>query len=164
MVFGISINRNKQRGTYAFNKIFKGFGKVELVKSIFGEKTEDTLKRIRVNVQRHDGYLRVDDVNGNILISLEYLKSGDERHIYLDVIHELVHVKQFIEGKELFDNRYSYVDRPTEIEAYILAVKEAKRIGLSDDEIVDYLRVEWVSDKEFERLLKHVSIIRKIAS
>ena len=71
-----------------------------------------------MDVQARPGYLRVDDETGNIVVSGEYLRTGDERYLYLDVVHELVHVRQFIEGKELFDRRYSYVDRPTEIEAY----------------------------------------------
>ena len=70
------------------------------------------------------------------MISKGYLNNGDKTDIYLDLIHELCHVKQFMEGKELFDPRYDYVDRPTEIEAYRYAVKEARRIGLSDERIM----------------------------
>jgi hypothetical protein len=36
----------------------------------------------------------------------------------------------------------------TEIEAYAIAVEEAKRLGITDDEIFDYLHVEWISDDE----------------
>lgn len=90
-------------------------------------------------------------------MSSEYLRTGDERYLYLDVIHELVHIRQFIEGKELFDSRYSYVDRPTEIEAYSAATREAERIGMKKEEILDYLKVEWVSEEEFQRLLRAVS-------
>jgi len=63
-----------------------------------------------------------------------------------------------MEGKELFDKKYSYVDRPTEIEAYAEAVKEAKRIGMTRREIIDYLRVEWITEEEFERLVRAMGL------
>ncbi|MCS4539406.1 MAG: hypothetical protein HYU03_01775, partial [Thaumarchaeota archaeon] len=85
-----------------------------------------------------------------------------EKHLYLDLIHELVHVRQHMEGRELFDKRYSYVDRPTEIEAYSAAVKEAKRIGMSYEEIEDYLKVEWVTDEEFDRMLTNLHLKQKV--
>ncbi|GBC75121.1 hypothetical protein HRbin06_00435 [archaeon HR06] len=81
------------------------------------------------------------------------------KDLYLDVIHELIHFKQYKEGKNLYDVRFSYVDRLTEIEAYGIVVEEAKRMGLSEEEIKDYLRVEWISEEEFNRLLKHLKLI-----
>lgn len=155
------INRNVETGRHRFKDLFKGFEGLEAVTSIFGEETRDVLDRIRVDVQSRAGYLRVDDETGNIVISSQYLKKGDERYIYLDVVHELVHVKQFMEGRELFDSRYNYVDRPTEIEAYRACVQEAKRIGMKDEEIVEYLRVEWVTDEEFGRLVSSVGVVMK---
>jgi hypothetical protein len=78
--------------------------------------------------------------------------------IYLDVIHELVHVKQFLDGKKLRDNNFAYVDRPTEIEAHRKAVEEAKRIGMDDKHILEYLRTERMSDEELNRLARAVAI------
>ena len=95
---------------------------------------------------------------GILVISKRYLDSGNKTDIYLDLIHELCHVKQFMNGKELFDPRYDYVDRPTEIEAYRYAVKEARRIGLSEDRICCYLRTEWMDDDAFQRLAKSVNV------
>ena len=110
-------------GSLSFVEVFLGFETVEAVRSIFSDRTEEILADLRVDVLPRAGYLRVDDETGNIVVSSEYLKTGDERYLYLDVIHELVHIKQFMQGKELFDRRYSYVDRPTEIEAYGAARK-----------------------------------------
>ncbi len=53
---------------------------------------------------------------------------------------------------------YSYVDRPTEIEAYEIAVEEARRLGMKDDEIFDYLHVEWISHDEHKRLASRIGI------
>jgi hypothetical protein len=113
----VRINRDAEVLSYDFKEIFEGFEKVEAVRRIFGDKTDEVLSRTKVVLFPRKGYLAVDDENGYILVSKPYLKTADERYIYLDVIHELVHVRQFLEGKNLFDERYSYVDRPTEVEA-----------------------------------------------
>jgi hypothetical protein len=63
-------------------------------------------------------------------------------------------MRQFMEGKELFDVDYSYIDRPTEIEAYKYAVEEARRLGLSDERICKYLKTEWMSLEDLRRLAR----------
>ena len=155
---GIEINRNPHTGSFSFGEIFAGFEDIDVVKSIFHDETPRVLADLKVDLKARPGYLHVDDETGHIVVSHEYLRAGDERYIYLDVIHELVHMKQFMEGKELFDVRYNYLDRPTEIEAYTAAAKEAKKIGMETDEIIEYLRVEWVTDTEFQRLLVQMGI------
>src|SRR5208283_5830961 len=155
---GIKINRAPDTGSFSFREIFTGFEKVDAVRSIFSDDTQRVLADLEVDLKARPGYLHVDDETGHIVISHEYLKAGDEKYLYLDVIHELVHIKQFMEGKELFDVRYSYLDRPTEIEAYTTAAKEAGRIGMRVDEIIEYLRVEWVTEGEFQRLLAGLGI------
>ena len=92
------------------------------------------------------------------MVNKTYLKNGDKTDIYLDVVHELCHVKQHLDGRELFDPRYDYVDRPTEVEAYRYAVQEAKRLGLSDERILCYLQTEWISDEDLKRLVKNMGI------
>ncbi|MDA4122882.1 MAG: hypothetical protein OK456_06870 [Thaumarchaeota archaeon] len=155
---GVAINRGHQTGSFAFREVFTGFEEIDAVKSIFLDRTKEVLLDLKVDLKARQGYLHVDDESGHIVVSHEYLKTGDERFLYLDVVHELVHIRQFMEGKELFDSRYSYLDRPTEIEAYAAAAEEAKRIGMKRDEIVDYLRVEWVTEDEFQRLLSRMGI------
>jgi hypothetical protein len=92
------------------------------------------------------------------MISAKYLREGDRTDIYLDLIHELVHIRQLMEGKELFDLHYSYTERPTEVEAYRIAVEEARRIGLSDERICRYLKTEWMSDADLKRLAKALNV------
>lgn len=141
-----------------FSEYFKNFDKVEAVKGIFGEKTQEVLSNLTVELSWFMGYMYVDGSDGHLTISKRYLENGDKTDIYLDLIHELCHVKQFMEGKELFDPRYDYVERPTEIEAYRYAVQEARRIGLSDERIRCYLRTEWMSEYDLNRLAKSVNL------
>ncbi|UCF45223.1 MAG: hypothetical protein JSW44_00885 [Candidatus Bathyarchaeota archaeon] len=146
------------RSTRSFADYFKDFGKLEAVRGIFGERTEEVLQNLKVDLTWFGGYMYVDSSNGHLVISAPYLNSGDKVDIYLDVIHELCHVRQFMEGKALFDSRYSYVERPTEVEAYRYTIQEAKRIGLSDERICEYLRTEWMSYGDLKRLAKAVNV------
>lgn len=141
-----------------FAEFFKDFEKVEAVRGIFGEKTDEVLGHLKVEISWIMGYMYVDGSDGHLVISKGYLNTGNKTDIYLDLIHELCHVKQFMEGKELFDPRYDYVDRPTEIEAYRYTVQEARRLGLSEERIRCYLWTEWMGDDDFRRLAKSVNV------
>lgn len=158
---GVEINRNPSRDSCRFTDLFGGFDKVGAVRRIFGSRSKEALESTTIHLVQRRGYLRVDNDTGDIIVCEPYLKTADVRHFYLDLIHELVHVRQHQEGKELYDERYSYVDRPTEIEAYSLAVVEARRIGMTEEEIVEYLNVEWVNSDDFQRLLKAVGVASK---
>ena len=141
-----------------FSEYFKDFEKIEAVKGIFGDKTQEILNTLEVELSWVMGYMYVDDSDGHLVISKGYLRSGNKTDIYLDLIHELCHVKQFMDGKELFDPKYEYVDRPTEIEAYRYTVQEARRLGLSDERICLYLRTEWMGENDFRRLARSVNV------
>jgi len=140
-----------------FADYFKGFEKSQAVLGIFGDKTDKVLKNLKVEFIWF-GYMGVDDSNGHLMVNGRYLNNGDKTDIYLDVVHELCHVKQHLEVKELFNPDYDYVDRPTEVEAYRYTVKEAKRLGLSDKRILSYLQTEWMSDADLKRLVKNMEI------
>jgi hypothetical protein len=155
---GVKIPRNVRITTHPFMEYFKGFENVEAVKRIFGEKTADVLRNLQVEFVGFRGYMGVSDVDGHLMISAYYLNNGDLIDIYLDIIHELVHVRQFMEGKKLFDDRYDYVGRPTEIEAYRHAVEEARRLGLDDARICQYLKTEWISERELRKLAKALDV------
>ena len=144
--------------THPFSEYFRGFDKVEAVHRIFGDKTEQVLHDLKVEFIWAGGYMGVNSVNGHLMVNPRYLNKGDKTDIYLDIIHELVHVKQFMEGKELFDSHYNYIERPTEIEAYRHTVEEARRLGLSDARIYEYLKTDWMNGKELEQLASTVNV------
>ena len=76
----------------------------------------------------------------------------------MDIIHELCHVKQHIEGRDLYDRSKAYVDREAEINAYEVTVREARRSGLPDNAILNYLRVSWITPEEHERLARRLDV------
>jgi len=143
---------------HSFTAYFKGLEKVEAVKEIFGEQTEEVLRNLKVKFTWLPGYMWIDSGDGSLVVSSRYLNNGDKTDIYLDLIHELVHVKQLREGKKLFDVEYDYADRPTEIEAYQHAVEEARRLKLNDEQICQYLKTEWMSYEDLKRLANALNV------
>ena len=158
MGLGVRIEREAPVGIRPFTNVFGGFERVRAVKGIFGAKTRGVLDSLWVEVVDGRGYMRVNDEKGSVVVNAKYLRDGSEVDLYLDVIHELVHIRQHREGKELWDRRYEYVDRPTEIEAYRAAVKEARRLGMTEAQVEQYLRVEWIPEADFQRFLANVGV------
>jgi hypothetical protein len=140
-----------------FTEYFKGFEKNLAVIGIFGKETQVVLNNLKVDFIWF-GYMGVSDDNGHLMVNKHYLSTGRKLDIYLDVIHELCHVKQHMEGRDLFDPLYDYVDRPTEIEAYRYAVQEAQRIGLSAAEIRVYLKTEMMSNAVLDKLIRNMGV------
>ncbi len=140
-----------------FTDYFKGFEKNRAVIGIFGKDTGAVLNNLKVDFIWF-GYMGVSDDDGHLMVNKRYLSTGRKLDIYLDVVHELCHVKQHMEGRDLFDPLYDYVDRPTEIEAYRYAVQEAKRIGLSASEIRLYLKTEMMSNAVLDVLIKNMGV------
>ena len=154
----VKIPRDVKIATYPFMEYFKGFENIGAVREVFGEDTEKVLRNLKVEFAGIRGYMGVSETDGHLIIGARYLNEGDAVDIYLDVVHELVHVKQFLEGKELFDSDYTYIERPTEVEAYRHAVKEARRLGMTDERICEYLKTEWMSDDDLQRLARIVGV------
>ena len=153
------IEREGPLNRYNFTDFFKGFDQVPIIKKTFGKNVVDILNNLEVEFNSfRRGYMGVSDDDGHLVENTHHLKNSDYKILYLDVVHELIHVKQFMDGKNLFDEDYEYVDRPTEIEAYQITVDEAKKIGMDNDEIFDYLQVDWIDDESHKRLAKTVGI------
>lgn len=157
---GVEIKRNAEIKLFPFTDFFVGFEKIAAVRSLFGAKTAKVLKNLKVEFfSLRFGYMSVSDEDGHILISTNHLKNADQRVLYLDLIHELFHVKQFMEGKDLFQNEFEYVDSPIEVPAYRFTIEEARRIGMKTGEITEYLKVEWVTEEQHARLVKTLELL-----
>jgi hypothetical protein len=156
---GVRIERQAPTKLYPFAKFFQGFDKVGAIRSLFGPQTSRVLRSLKVEFfSARFGYMGTSDVDGHLIISNHYLRDGEFRSLYLDIVHELCHVNQFIHHKPLFYAKLSYVDAPSEIEAYRFCVKEGQRIGMTDKALFDYLKVEWISPAEHRRLARHVGL------
>lgn len=156
----IKVNRDIQDGHYNLEDIFENLKSVEILLKVFKSKEniDDVFEKTVVIVDGSSHYMHVQNEDASIVVGKDHLKNSEKKILYLDIIHELVHVKQQRQGLDLYDPSYLYVDRPTEVEAYEIAVEEARRLGMTDSEIFDYLHVEWISPDEHKRLASRVGL------
>jgi len=94
------IIRKTTKPTRHLTDHFKNFEKVQTVQQIFGNRTQNVLTNLPIEFTDTTIYMKVD-YNGDLLINPHYLKTGESTHIYLDIIHELIHIKQVMNGKKL---------------------------------------------------------------
>ncbi len=139
-----------------FTDHFMNFENVKAVQRIFGDKTSDVLKNLQVEFENDTEYMRVD-YEGRLLINPTYFESAEFIDLYLDVIHELVHVKQVMQGKNC-NHALPYVERPLEIEAYGTAVDEARALGLDENQIISYLDSDLINNEELRQLATTLNI------
>ena len=156
---GVSFPKDAKLRYLRFTDHFKGFENVAALREALGPHIARFLRSVRVEfISSRWAYMGVSDDDGHLLVSTHYLRTGKPRDIYLDVIHELVHVKQFREGRALFPRRFEYPDTPTEIEGYKVCIAEGRRLGMTDREVLEYLKVPWMEDKEWRRLARNLGI------
>jgi hypothetical protein len=93
-----------------------------------------------------------------IVVGLNHLKESPPLTLFMDIYHELCHILQRRDGADLWPPGVSYVKRWTEVEAYRFVVHEARGIGVSDEFLREYLRVEWVSEEEHRELLAELKV------
>lgn len=93
-----------------------------------------------------------------IVVGAGHLRTSSPLMLYMDIYHELCHILQRRGGADLWPPGVSYVKRWTEVEAYRFVVNEARALGVPDDYLRDYLRVEWISDDEHRELLAEFGV------
>ena len=96
-----------------------------------------------------------------IVVGAGHLRESEAMILYMDIYHELCHILQRDAGAELWEPGVSYVERWTEVEAYRFVVEEARRLGVSDAFLREYLKVEWITGSEHKRLLKTLGVPAK---
>ncbi len=150
-----------------FTDYFEGFEKVDAVRKVFGDETEAVLARLKIGfVSNRRMYMGIRDDDGNVAVGTYHLRHSPRHVLYLDVVHELFHIKQWMEDKEWFTKEHQkfmgdfslYYASPIEVPAYKHAVREAERLGMSSEEITEYLKMMPVPPKVWNRFLKEMGI------
>lgn len=154
------LHRGLRNGVHRLTDLVEGLQHAKGLSMMFPEPAarKAFLESVEVHVSPFHGYMWIDDAKGRVVVSGDYLRNGDEQGVFLDLVHELVHIVQHREGRELWDESYNYVDRPTEVEAYKVAVAEARELGWTDEAICEYLHVPWTTDEEHARLCATVGV------
>lgn len=152
----------------AFTDYFQGFENVEAVRAVFGDKTEEVLGRLRLGfISNKWMYMGIRDHDGNISVGTYHLKNSDKHVLYLDIVHELFHIGQWMKDKEWFTAEHEkfmgkfelYWVSPIEVPAYTHAVREAERLQMPKAELVEYLKMgpptkvwrQFIKDLKLER-------------
>jgi hypothetical protein len=105
------------------------------------------------------GFRMVETADDVIVVSRSHLANSPRMDVYLDVIHEFLHILQRKQGRDIWPRRQiPYVDRPTEIEAYAFSIAEARRLGVPDSYLREYLNVTWLRRGEYLRLLRNLGV------
>lgn len=147
----ICVSRDAVAGVHQLRSLCRMVSSAPGIAQMLKERGLDSnfVESIPVQVEEDcDYYMYVNDTNGHIMCCISHLQNSDERIVYLDFVHETVHVIQLHDGRNLFDRRYRYSKRPTELEAYRVAVEEGRLIGMSEQELFEYLKVEWMDERE----------------
>ena len=150
------ITRNLGLGSYKITEVVGGLENSVALKGIYGCKLKKILNTTYVDVVSKPWQIWVDRETKRTTVNKDYLSETESGILYLDFVHEMIHIWQIVEGEDVFDRNVSYADASTEIEAYRYTIEDAKRIGFSRIDMVNYLKVRWITDKEHSRLVKAV--------
>jgi hypothetical protein len=145
-------------GMHPYRLLLPRFEESPVTRWIESPKTQigPLLDSARVKIKPGQGYVWVDVKIPAITLIEEYYRQGNSLDLYLDLAHELTHLRQLAEGQNLWDHSLDYVDRPTEIEGYAVAVKEGLRLGMDEDDVIRHLSNPWMSDAEVARLRANI--------
>ena len=172
-----SVARDLEPGKYPLLRVFPGFTDTEAFgnypfprRRTLGVASRTTVQvvadRTWMYVAPHEvpswaktyGWSPFTDSADCVAVGRRHLKASRTAVLYLDILHEFLHILQRNDGRELWDISKGYVDSPTEIEAYRFSVEGARRLGVPDSLLRHYLKVEWVSSKDHLRLLRNVGV------
>lgn len=174
---GFAVNRALVPGTYPLLEVFPKLEALEAFAAVQGQDKSGhcVLREVRIAVSKDDVWMYVaprsipDNMRSQwnpvvapegdvIVVGHSHLAESPPILLYLDILHELCHIVQRHAGQELWDEKYDYVDRPTELEAYEFVVEEARKLGATKPFMREYLRVEWVSEEDYQRLLEKMGL------
>jgi hypothetical protein len=150
--------RNLERGTHPYRSFLPLFERSPAARRIESPATPlgPLLESARVCIKPRDGYCYVDVKIPAIILSEDYYHAANPLDLYLDLVHELTHLRQLAEGRNIWDHSLHYVDRPTEIEGFAVAVEEGIRLGLTEEQVIQHLSNPWLDDDEVDRLRKNI--------
>lgn len=152
--------RTLKRGLHPYRRLLPRFAESPAVVRIAPAiPIEQLLDAAFVEIAEGEGFcfVNVEDCESPVIILFEsYYILGNQLDLYIDLAHELTHLRQHIEGKELWDPEFHYVDRPTEIEGYAVAVEEGIRLGMTEEQVMQHLSNPWLSPAETARLRANI--------
>jgi hypothetical protein len=158
----VKINRKVRIRLYPFTDYFKGFEQTQAVRSLFGGRTKQLLDNLKVEFSGSPiRMIAPDEEDGHLQVSAPYLETGEERLLYVDVLVCLNLLKRMSEGGRLVDpENPDFSSSQVLIDSYRAAAEEAKRLGVSDSELVEHMFMPrfLMTSTEFRSFLGKVGI------
>jgi hypothetical protein len=150
--------RDLGAGTHRFRALLPGVWESPALERISPDphRRRELLDSARVRIEAIRGFCWIDETVPAIVLGEEYYRRGSARDLYLDLLHELTHLRQHRDGLDVWDERLPYPQRPTEVEAYAVAVVEGRRLGMSEAEVLAHLSNPWMTADEVQQLLANV--------
>jgi len=151
-----SIVRDLPSGHHPLLTVLPDLATCPLLPHIVGRR-RDLLAQVVVHITPSPCICHVDTTEPSIVIDPSYYHTATPADLYLDVLHELTHLRQHLDGQDIWDDHLPYEQRPTEIEAFAIAVLEAQRRGLSEAAILAYLRQPWLTEVAVQQLRANIA-------
>ncbi len=174
---GFEIRRELPAGRHAMLAVFPGADRLPIAARVEPDPTKRTalFHRTEVEIVTADLWMYVaphelpPDARRRwkpvvapdtdcIVAGQNHLVTSPAMTVYMDIYHELCHVRQRRDGANLWEPGVSYVKRWTELEAYRIVVDDARALGASDEFLRDYLKVEWISRAEHAEIVKSLGV------
>lgn len=156
-----AINRMLSVGRQPYLAVLPGAAESHAMKRIEPDpiKRKALLENTRINISLAPGYAYIDDKKGEIVLAWFYYHAGTDLDLYLDLLHEFTHIRQLRDGANLWDDRFTYTERPTEMEAYAVAVEEGRRLGMPEARIFEHLHNPWMTTEQTQKLVTDIDTI-----
>jgi hypothetical protein len=153
------VYRSLECGLHPFRKLLPRLEESPVARRIAtaGMPLGTLMDDARVRIKEGESFCFVDIHEPSIILFESYYREGNALDLYLDLAHELTHLRQHAEGKDLWDHDLHYVDRPTEIEGYAVAVEEGLRLGMTEEQVMKHLSNPWLSPVEVARLRNNIA-------
>ncbi|MGD0276688.1 MAG: hypothetical protein ABSB79_11680 [Syntrophales bacterium] len=89
------INRCLEPGQYNLSEVFTDIRNYDILPAIFADAEEinEVMAKTKVYVVEGPFEMFVDNDDGSISIGMRHLRRSSDEILYLDIIHELCHVK-----------------------------------------------------------------------
>ena len=136
--FPVTINRKVTPRLHPFTRYFIDFERVPAIKELFGGGTEGVLASLSVEfIDSPFPTIYPSEENGHLVVAYDYFRKGRVSSIYLDVFLGLDMLKR--SSKEGNAGQADFTESAAFLESYKAMVDEARRLGVTDDDILEHL-------------------------
>jgi hypothetical protein len=159
--FPVKIKRETSPRLYSFTDYFIGFTEVKGVRELFGDSTDRLLGKLKVEfIDSPFPTIYPSEEDGHLIVASQYFRTGSLESIYLDVILSLNVIKNASTEGAAVESPDALWNSPGMLLAHSRMVKEARKLGMRESEILTHLRLPsfMMTPSGYRKFLKAVGI------